>query len=362
MLVDEKFATPDSLTSWGREVGAQNGETPVNEVSWEDGSVRMRGDASTRSWTALTRNVDVAGADWLAMRGRIRTDGLDPAQAGFPNCNLFLRHGKGVVGTRVVTGAAEAVEVRRRIELPAGTQRVAFGFFSSMPGTAWFDDVVLEKSEAPRFSVERHGRYRYSLLPGDAIDDKARAFNDESFRLVSAYLGVEGPAEVSFMKYPDVATLEELTGFAGNAFRHKQVIHSIWARDRHEIVHVLADAWGDPPALLGEGIAVYLSGSWQHKPVKDYARDVARGGRWIAPSSMLASLAFRRHPDLDSYPIAGAFVEWIERTYGKDTLKSAYAELMNRASVEDNTRALEKRLRSTLSKIDADYRAWVEKE
>jgi hypothetical protein len=164
---------------------------------------------------------------------------------------------------------------------------------------------------------------------------------------------------VSFVKYPDLPTKEELTGNAGNAHREGATIHSIWQTDRHEIVHLLAGSWGDPPALLAEGLAVHLSGSWQGQPVRAFAQGLTQGGRWIAPSAMLSSAAFRALPDLDTYAVAGAFVGWVVARHGKATLRALYRRLQNGAPPEENRRALEEILGRSSSGIDDQVRAWA---
>src|SRR6185295_9666247 len=222
---------------------------------------------------------------WVRLHGRMRTEGVTPGAHG--DCNLYLKYAGGLVPTRPLAGTNPWTDVGRRIELPPETTRVTVGLFLDAPGTAWFDDVRLEVTPPPAWTERADGHYLYRTLPGDEVPAEARAFDEESYRRVADYLGVPGPAVVTYWKYPDLAAKEELSGRAGNAHREGQAIHSIFATDRHEIVHVLADAWGDPPALLGEGLAVYLSGGWQGRPVKAYAAELMGKGAWVAPSSIL---------------------------------------------------------------------------
>ena len=76
--------------------------------------------------------------------------------------------------------------------------------------------------------------------------------------------------------------------------------------DRHEIVHVFADAWGDQPALLAEGIAVWTSGAWQDQPVKAAAKKILQEKKWIPLGEIFGTADFRRHPDILTYGISGA--------------------------------------------------------
>jgi len=354
-LLTESFDGAAAVDGWKRMSGAEMAATPENEIDWDDGAVRMRATRETRKWNALYRELDTGGASWVTVSAKIRTDGIDSTDAPRQNCNLFLKHGGGIGGTRVVTGT-QTTTVRRRLEVKPG--KVALGFFCSMPGQAWFDDIKIEKSVAPVWTEKAHGHFLYRTLPGDTIDDEALAYNEESFRIVSEYFGVKEHAPIPFMKYPDAATIEELTGRAGNAFRQGPDIHRIWSRDRHEMVHVLADAWGDPPALIAEGLAVVLSGSWQGKPVREYARELAQKGGWHAPSSLIGSQRFRSVPDLESYAVGAAFVAWVEATHGKAKLKNLYVKLENKASDADNQKRFEEVLGPSAD-VDTKVKAWA---
>lgn len=355
-LLSESFDGAAAVDGWKRMSGAEIAAAPENEIGWDDGAVRMRATRETRKWNALYRELDTGGASWVTVSAKIRTDGIDSTDAPRQNCNLFLKHAGGIGGTRIVTGT-QTTSVRRRLEVTPG--KVTLGFFCSMPGQAWFDDIKMEKSVAPVWTEKKHGHFLYRTLPGDAVDDDALAYNEESFRIVSEYFGVKEHAPIPFMKYPDLATLEELTGFVGNAFRQGPVIHRIWTRDRHEMVHVLADAWGDPPALIAEGLAVVLSGSWQGKPVRDYARELAQKGGWHAPSSLIGSQRFRSVPDLESYAVGAAFVAWVEATHGRAKVKDLYGKLGNKASDADNLKRFEELL-GPAAAVDTKVKAWVE--
>jgi hypothetical protein len=149
-------------------------------------------------------------------------------------------------------------------------------------------------------------------------------------------------------------------GDPGNAFTLPDgTMHSIFATDRHEIVHVLARPWGLPPALVLEGLAVYLSGAWQGKPVATYAKGLVDGG-WIALADLLDSNAFRAKPDLATYAIAGALVEWmVAQPDGKARLRALYGKVGYSASAADSRRAMEAILGDTVERTDAKLRDWL---
>jgi hypothetical protein len=358
-LLHETFTSAGALGRWQVVAGLVRGDGPASAVDWDAGAARLSADRTTRVFRALARDVPVAGARWGRLSGRMRTEGVDPSGARHADCNLFLRHANGIAGTAPLAGTRGWTEVRRRIALPPGTERVTVGLFLAVPGRAWFDDVRLERADAPAWSEEIEGHYRYRVLPGDAVPPEARRANEASYRRVGEFLGVTSPPMVTYVKYPDVATKEELFGIGGNAHRVRDTIHTVWPLDAHEIVHVLADAWGDPPALVAEGLAVHLSGAWQGKPVRAYARGLLDGGGWIAPSTLLASAAFRAAPDLASYAVAGALIEWVLATRGKRALRGLYRMLENGAALDVNRRRFAEALGVAVEQADTELREWV---
>lgn len=359
VLLEARFDSPGDLDDWERMVGASTGSGPSSLAEWHDSAVRLSGDAGIANWVSPTRRVAVHGAEWIRVTVRMRTDGVDPTHATYRNCNLFIRDDAGIVGTRVVSGTNDWISVVRRFPVAPGTREITVGMLLSMPGQVWFDDLIIESAEAPQWTETIAGHYRYFTLPGDPIPDHARVFNDQSFVVVSDFLGVLGPALVDYYKYPSLAVSQELTGFSGNARREGQVIHSIWPSDRHEIVHVMADSWGDPPALIAEGLAVYLSGGWQNVPVKAYAAGVLLRDAWLPLGSILSSTDFRGRDDLTTYAIGGALVQWIVDTAGRDHLRAIYGALDNNAPTASNRATLERLLGMGLDEADAALRAWL---
>ncbi len=361
-LLEERFEEPGALSRWTAVDGAWIGREPASRASLEGGALLLEADAGTRRWLSLERTVRTGDAKWVRLSARISTEGVDPSRARYANCNLYARFPGGPVqALRVFAGTNPWTSVARRLPVPAGADRVTASCFLSMPGRAWFDDVRVDAVDPPKWEEARAGRYVLRWLPGDRIPEEARRYNLESWRIVSEFLGVEGPSEIPYHKYPDVATKEEYTGRGGNAHVQGGEIHTIWPSDRHEIVHILARPWGDPPALLGEGLAVHLSGAWQGRPVPQAARAILAAGKWISLEDLLDTHAFRRKDDLVTYGIAGAFSLWVLEAHGKEKLKALFARLKVGAPVGENRRTFREILGLTPAEADARLRESLEK-
>lgn len=88
----------------------------------------------------------------------------------------------------------------------------------------------------------------------------------------------------------------------------------------HEATHVLAyEAWGAAGTpLLGEGLAVWMTGSYAGTPLAEYR------GSFTEPPAIAELLgpAFRKLPEPTSYPLAGIFVEVAVRAVGLDNVRA----------------------------------------
>ncbi len=357
-LLEERFDDPDALSRWKAVDGARVGPDPASRASIEGGALRLEADAATQRWLSMERTARLAGARWVRVSVRVRTEDVDPAAARYPYCYLYVRFPRGPgQALRPFTGTNPWTSVARRLPVPQGAEEVTVACFLSMPGRAWFDDVRVEAVDPPKWEEVRAGRTVFRWLPGDGVPEKARQFNPESRKPGAELRGTEGPAAVSYFKYPDVAVKEEYSGRGGNGHVQGDEIHTIWATDRHEIVHILARPWGDPPALLGEGLAVHLSGAWQGRPVSEAARAILEAGKWIPLDDLLDTQAFRQRDDLATYGIAGAFSAWIAEVHGKEKLKALFARLKAAAPVEENRGAFREVLGLSPDEADARLRA-----
>jgi len=362
-VLEEKFEDPEALGRWKAVDGARVGPEPPSRASLDGGALRLEADEGTRRWLSLERAARLPGAKWIRVSARVRTEDVNPSGARYANCNLYVRFPRGrVQPLRPFSGTHPWTAVAHRLPVPGGAEEAVVGCFLSMPGRAWFDDVRVEAVDPPKWEEARSGRTLFRWLPGDRLPEEARRYNQESWKSVSEFLGTEGPAEVVYYKYPDVPTKEEYSGMGGNGHVNGDEIHTVWARDRHEIVHILARPWGNPPALLGEGLAVHLSGSWQGRPVPQAAREILEGGKWIPLDDLLDTAAFRRRDDLVTYGIAGAFSRWIAEAHGKEKLRALFGRLNAASPPEENRRLFREILGLTPAEADARLRASLEKK
>lgn len=352
LLLEEHFADP-SLPGWRIEEGASTGtDGPPSTVRVDDGALLLSADAHTEHFLAALRDLPVSGVRQLLVSARMRTEDVTPAGAQFVNCDVFVRFGTGriVAASPNLSGSRPWTNVSRVVRVPEGTTAMTVGIFLSMPGRAWFDDLRIEA--APDFIDEPSGHFLYKHLPSDEIPAAAAAANDAAWERAAQFFGWSPSAPVVYWKYRDRKTLAAYTGETVNGMVEHDEIHTVWSTEPHELAHIFAAPWGNPPPLLGEGLAVYFSGAWHGRPIGDAAKSVLADGKWVPLAELLDARAFRARPDLVTYPIAGSLAQWIDTTEGHAALRMLYGRLRADATAEDNAKAFLEVVR--LSVADAD--------
>ena len=97
---------------------------------------------------------------------------------------------------------------------------------------------------------------------------------------------------------------------------------------------------------------MYLTGSWQARPIAEFARDLVADDRWIPLEELFDTTAFRSRDSLVTYGQAGQVVDWIVREHGRTTFLELYATLRARATFEHNARELRRILDLDLPELE----------
>ncbi len=181
--------------------------------------------------------------------------------------------------------------------------------------------------------TQESAHYTFHYSSGAEVDPaRQEVFHDWAI----AQLGVVLGHRIDYYRYLDRAQMKSITGRDTNGWADPDTfaVHSVWPWENHEVVHVFTDQIGTPSHFFNEGIAVALSVDpfdgilvpyWQGKPVHDYARSLLQQNRIPPLSGIVDSDGFREFPSLDSYAIAGSFVEFLIDRYGIDKCKQFFA-------------------------------------
>jgi hypothetical protein len=169
----------EGLRGWSMETGAQRGDGPAAAVEVDGGELRFLSDAATRRWPMAVQTVDCPAGSRVLFTVAGRCKGLRREGDQFENANavvIFLDAGGrrlGIAGSPLLRDDRERIDLHVHALAPPGTARAKVGFFRSMTGTAWFDDVRLgvapaddraAAAEALRLHFDR--TYPYLALHG----------------------------------------------------------------------------------------------------------------------------------------------------------------------------------------------------
>jgi hypothetical protein len=373
----------NAAASWRFEIGAINGDGETTSEAKSDDAVtrngtpslRLSGDSSTVRWLSATRTVkDVRPgqryrlAAWIATRN-VRQEGRQ-----YFNCNVYAQfksqegevirsaNGFPVIGTRPLLGTNNWTRVEATVRVPPETSTALVGCFLSCSGTAWFDDVTFTPLPVPDWKTEDTGRYIYHWehegTPPRIIVSANETFLEDLELLLDTHL----PEPVQYFLYEDNARKGEVTGNAGNAHvEESHEIHTLFWTDRHEVVHLLTRQWpGEGTALLGEGLAVHLSGSWQAEPVDVAVRNIQSEGPLIPLSELISTTSFRAHEDQLSYPQAGSFVQFLFETYGLAAFRQLYTTTPLNPDAPTFDKLLEHIYKKNLAQLEAQWLETIE--
>lgn len=186
--------------------------------------------------------------------------------------------------------------------------------------------VLGERRESASFS------YRFST--GDSVDPERQ---EAHHAWAVALLGVSLAQKIDYNKYLSRAQMGQATGNGntnGFADSARFAVHTLWAWDNHEPVHVYTALIGRPSDFFNEGIAV----AFQTDPaandfesrfnglhVHDAARDYRRQGRLLPLDQIVETSGFRAVSDATlSYREAGSFVRLLIDRDGLETVKAFF--------------------------------------
>ena len=377
VLLREGFEKAARLPpEWAEEEGATNGSgstRSIVEVDRQTGapgspvSLRLAGNGNTIHWYALRRYFPCSPGDVLRFRAMVKAENVRKEGGQFSNLHIHLffkdREGKDVGGPRFAhpgDGTFDWKETVVEAAAPEGAARFGAGFFLSMSGEAWFDQIELTRQEGgtPAYHGWQSLETKHLLLrfPADhpfARDKRMKEYGgrlDEACERICRLLEVEFPTRITAFLYKDSEQGKLLTGqdldFAvpdGSAF-HQGPQSTLSHEMAHCIIHQRLGR-GEMVAL-GEGIAVYLNGA--------SPEDHRRSGAQLLRQGKLPKLAdlFSEFRQLDlGYPAAGSFCGFVIETYGMDAFK--------RILFLDDPDAVLARLNGTIESVEAKWHEFL---
>jgi hypothetical protein len=209
--------------------------------------------------------------------------------------------------------------------------------------------------------------FSYHYTPGDTPLDEPR--QEAHYAWAVAQLGVTVPQKIVYNKYTGRTQMGEITGTVGtNAFAEPAIftIHTMFAYDNHETVHVYSALVGRPSDFFNEGLAVAFqtnplendfesrfNGQQVHDATADY-----RKLNLVPPLDQIVDTkGFRGITDSTrSYRIAGSFVRFLLDRYGLDRVR----EFFRISSASDSPNVIRQRLETAFGQtLDVTEAQWL---
>lgn len=167
--------------------------------------------------------------------------------------------------------------------------------------------------------------FTYHYSAGDSVDSQ---HEEAWFAWAVVQLGVNSPQKIQYYKYISLGQMQQITGTAANGWADPPnfAVHTIFAWQGHEVVHVLTALVGRPSDFFNEGIVVSMQvdpyaadptlALWNGVPLDTIARAALGQGALPHVQDMADTASFRVIPDVSGYPWAGSFLQFLVANYG----------------------------------------------
>ena len=223
-------------------------------------------------------------------------------------------------------------------------------------------------SAAPLSERVESDHFVFHYASGDRVDAE---WQEAFHRWAVAQLGVEPSRRIDYNKYTSRVHMGQLTG-RGNTNGYADVaalaVHTLWATDNHETVHVYAGAWGFPVALFVEGLAVAHQTDppandfvprWSGTPLHDLARRFRARGELFTIASLAETDSFRAKDANITYPESGSFTRYLIDTQGLPAMRRLYGEMNSGASLAAVREAFQRVYGFSLNEAERRWMAFL---
>ena len=169
--------------------------------------------------------------------------------------------------------------------------------------------------------------------------DEIASYQEECFGKICSVLKVVPPFKI---EYYLCNTPEEVGNFCGeicgdydpcNGFADTpNKVYAVYNADIqcigfHEDAHLISYLINRPECVaIREGLAMYFDKTWWGISNAKWAADFLREGKYLSIEKLLDEDIFYSEDCAVTYPIIGAFTEWLIETYGIDKYISFYKQ------------------------------------
>ncbi|MBP7050297.1 MAG: M56 family metallopeptidase [Phycisphaerae bacterium] len=302
------------------------------------------------AWSLFTRDYRDAGyfRKFAIFKDRMEQSEGPDGSGGFRKAFLGLKPGSVAVrgNALVVTAAYEQQKWTIDLVQEDGLWKVDWidgDADNQARETRWEDSVLpkMEKRSTAHFDIY----YLKDSTAARQIDQIAQD-KDRGFDEICRFLGKDSDVRIRLVLFEDGDTKRRATGHQGAGWAYGTTIVEIYNEKEHldpyhETTHILMGPLGNPPALLNEGFATYMSEALGAPALENLGggkttlhqrvRDLKAKGDWIPLSELLGytEIGSARSRPFVAYPEAGSFVQFLIDAHGKDKFLQTYTTLQN---------------------------------
>ncbi|MBW2174069.1 MAG: hypothetical protein JRF64_05390 [Deltaproteobacteria bacterium] len=201
-------------------------------------------------------------------------------------------------------------------------------------------------TKIPPFKVVSTERFVFYLLPETPAEKDIQTIakeREKTLNIIRDFLNISFDQRVNFFLFPDAPSKSWCMGHQGDGLAFDTTIAEIYNEETrvdpaHELTHIVASQIGSPPALMNEGLAVYMQSNhkWNNQHIDTTASELLLKDKLVPLDELIKRNEIGSRPDDGeiAYPQSASFVKFIIDKYGPEQFLKLYARL--RVGAENN--------------------------
>jgi len=235
--------------------------------------------------------------------------------------------------------------------------------------------VNYDLSHFEKHQTEHCEIYYFKDSPAGKNITVIAAERESAFQSIASLLGVDYPGKIRIFFFPDAKSKKKETGHTGDGWAFSNNIVEVYNEKTqldpfHELAHIISGEVGNPPAMLDEGFAVYVSGKLGTDALKylGHSRKTAdqvvlaylQQGEVIPLNELFSypEIGPRKSKPKISYPQAASIVKYLAETQGVAKFRQAFENLKrsrNPEVIRQNKKVFEDIYGKSLSDIEQEW-------
>lgn len=185
---------------------------------------------------------------------------------------------------------------------------------------------------------------------------------EKAYEKITAFAGEKDVPIINYYLYSTRKMKGDITGNDGNGHANPESfeVHAVYNKETkcigpHEDTHILTMHLGLPPQLFREGLAEYLSETWDGKPHSHWVAKFKEEGRLYSITNLMSDDFWYETDDLVSYPEAGSFIGFLISEIGRKKFLELYKELHRDKDRKENEKIFSNITDKTILELEGKW-------